>query len=288
MFLQGPGSAQQPVTVVATFSILSDFVSVIGGDRVEVTAIIGPGGDVHAFQPSPADARAIAEADLVVVNGLEFEGWIDRLIRAAGYDGSLVIASRGVVPLTDDVDTIGNTDETGVPDPHTWQSVENAKIYASNIADALTAIDPAGRALYATNLLEYTAELDALNDEIVAAINALPEDRRTIVTSHDAFGYFADAYSLSFVAPLSVNPGALPGARETADLIRQIKAEGIDALFAEALADPRLLEQIARETGATIGGAIYSDTLSAENGPADTYLRMMRHNLNTLVGALAD
>jgi zinc/manganese transport system substrate-binding protein len=284
VFLQSPLSAQQPITVVATFSILSDFVSVIGGDRVEVTSIIGPGGDVHAFEPSPADARTIAEADLVVLNGLDFEGWIDRLIRAAGYSETIVVASRAVIPLAEDLDSPGRP---VAPDPHAWQSVANARIFASNIASALTVVDPAGRAHYSANLLDYTAELDALEEEIVAAISALPEYRRTIVTSHDAFGYFAAAYSLAFVAPSSVNPGAFPTARAVAELIRQMKAEGIDAIFVEALADPRLVEQIARETGAAIGGTLYSDTLSAEGGPADTYLRMMRHNLRTLVDALA-
>jgi len=282
--LQTPLSAQQTVTVVASFSILSDLVSVIGGDRVRVTAVIGPGGDVHAFEPSPADARTIAEADLVVVNGLDFEGWVDRLISAAGYIGTLLVASEGVIPLGEGVDSPGRT---VAPDPHAWQSVANAKIFVTNIAEALTAIDPAGRAHYSANLLNYTAELDVLEDEIVAAISALPFNRRTIVTSHDAFGYFADAYSLTFVAPSSVNPGALPTARAMAELIRQIETEGFDALFVEALTDPRLLEQVARETGVTIGGTLYSDTLSTEDEPADTYLRMMRHNLRTLVSALA-
>ena len=281
---QMPAVAQERPSVVVSFTILADLVSAIGGERVDVTTIVGPGGDAHAFQPSPTDARAVAEADLVVINGLGFEGWFDRLISATRYGGVTLVASEGVVPLSQDADAFG----AQAGDPHAWQNVANARIYVANIANALIRADPGGASLYAANLIDYGAKLDELEDEIISAIGGIPEDHRTVVTSHDAFGYFAAAYSLVFVSPQGINPDALPGARGAADLIRQINADGIDAVFVEALADARLIEQIARETGAAIGGALYSDTLSAIDGPASTYLSMMRHNLNTLVSALSN
>ncbi len=308
---QSPAIAQEKLKIVTSFTILADLTSAIGGDRVEVTTIIGPGGDAHAFEPSPADARAIAEADLVIINGLEFESWIDRLISSVGYAGPVVVASEGIDPLPgegheheeagDDHDheheeaadehdheAEGDGHDHGEFDPHGWQDVANTRLYVANIAAALTSIDRDGEAFYADNLAAYDAELALLDDEIRAAIDALPEENRTIVTSHDAFGYFAAAYGLEFLAPLGINPEAAPGARATATLIQQIEDEGIDAVFIEALTDPRLIEQIAEETGASIGGALYSDTLSEEDGPAPTYLEMMRHNVRTLAAALAD
>ena len=311
-----PTAAQGRPKVVVSFSILADLVSVIGGDRVEVTALIGPGGDSHTFEPTPADARAIAEAELVVINGLNFEEWINGLIVSAGFAGPVVVASDGIVllALADEAhdheedehgdeehedeheedehgdeeheDENGHEHDHGEFDPHAWQDVANVRVYVENIALALTALDPGGAEQFATNLSAYLAALAIVEAEIVEAVAALPRDGRTIVTSHDAFGYLGAAYGLRFLAPQGVNPEALPGAGEVATLIDQIRSEGIDAVFVEALTDPRIVEQIARETGAVIGGALYSDTLSDRNGPAGTYIEMMRHNLRTIVGAL--
>lgn len=287
---QAPAVAQERLKVVTSFTILADLASVVGGERVDITTIIGPGGDAHAFEPTPADARAIAEADLVIINGLEFEPWIERLIASVGYAGPIATASEGIDPLSDEHEHEAGEEahdhDHGAFDPHAWQDVANTRIYAANIAAALTSIDPDDAAVYAANLTAYDAELALLDEEIRTAIDALPDDHRTIVTSHDAFGYFGAAYGLEFLAPQGVNPEAVPGARATANLIQQIQDEGIDAVFIEALADPRLIQQIADETGATIGGALYSDTLSEEGGPAATYLDMMRHNIRTLAAAL--
>lgn len=290
---------------VASFSILGDFVEEVGGDRVELTTLVGSDGDGHVYEPTPADAEAVAGADVVIVNGLGFEGWLDRLIAASGTRAPVAVATEGVTPRAfgdhahaegeghDHAEGEEHDQEEeraghghGAFDPHAWQSVPNAKVYVANIAAALSAADPAGADAYAANAAAYTARLDALDGEIRAAVAALPEDDRTIVTSHGAFGYFADAYGLTFEAPQAMSTESEASARDVAALITRIRDEGIDAVFVENIADPRLLEQIASETEAKIGGSVYSDALSGPDGPAPTYLDMMRHNLAQLTAAL--
>ncbi|HEY0212950.1 MAG TPA: zinc ABC transporter substrate-binding protein [Paenirhodobacter sp.] len=297
MFATG-AQAQQPLKVVASFSILGDFVSQVGGDRIALTTLVGPDGDAHVYQPSPNDAKAVAGADLVVVNGLGFEGWLDRLIEASGYKSQVAVATTGITPRAfteDDHDEEeGHQDHTaeehdhGATDPHAWQSVPNARIYVANIARALGTADPAGAAIYAANAAAYTAELDAMDARIVAAIAALPRDRRTIVTSHDAFGYFAATYGMTFEAPQGLSTDAEASAKDVAELIQQIKSQKIGAVFVENITDPRLLQQIAAESGAKIGGTLYSDALSTADGPAATYLAMMRNNIAQLSAALTE
>ncbi|MGL4236519.1 zinc ABC transporter substrate-binding protein AztC [Tabrizicola sp.] len=289
-----PAFAQEKLKVIATFSILGDIVANVGGDRVEVTTLVGPDGDAHVYQPSPADAQAVAGAAVIVANGLGFEGWMDRLIEASGTKAAMVNASEGVTPIA-----FGEEDHAegeagheghdhGAEDPHAWQSVANVGIYVSNIAKDLSAADPEGAETYKANAAAYLAELDTLDTEIRSAVAALPEDRRTIVTSHDAFGYFAAAYGLTFVAPQGISTEAEASAQDVAALITQIKDQKIGAVFVENIADRRLLDQIASETGAKIGGTLYSDALSAADGPAGTYLDMMRHNLSQLTAALSN
>ncbi len=310
-------SAQAPLDVVASFSILGDMVGRVGGERVAVTTLVRPDGDAHVYQPTPADARALTAAHVVFVNGLDFEGWLDRLVEASGYAGPVIVASEGVEPLRieeghhdaedaahghsaeaghaaeaghDDAAEYAETEAHGYDhggvDPHAWQSVANARLYATNIAAALSAADPEGAAAFAANLDAYLAELDALDAEIRAAVDALPPERRVIVTSHDAFGYFGAAYGLAFLAPQGMSTEAEASAADVAALIRQLRAGGIPAVFVETVADPRLLEQIRSETGAAIGGALFSDALSGPDGPAPTYIDMMRHNLAQITGAL--
>ena len=314
-----PAFAQEKLKVIATFSILGDIVANVGGDRVEVITLVGPDGDAHVFQPAPADAQAVEGAQVIVANGLGFEGWMDRLIEASGAQAALVTAADGVTPIAfgeeehaeeeghdhDHEDAEGEEHKDdhakeeagheghdhaghdhGAFDPHAWQSVTNVALYVGNIERGLAAADPAGAETYATNAAAYLAELDALDAEIRAAVAALPEDRRTVVTSHDAFGYFAADYGLTFVAPQGVSTEAEASAQDVAALITQIRDARIAAVFVENIADRRLLDQIASETGAAIGGTLYSDALSAADGPAATYLAMMRHNLGQLMGAL--
>jgi zinc/manganese transport system substrate-binding protein len=284
LFCALPAAAQTPapVGVVASFSILGDLVRQVGGDRVKVVALVGPNGDAHVFQPSPADARTLAGAKLVVVNGLGLEGWIDRLVKASGTRAPVVTASAGVTPLASAEDGGGRH-----ADPHAWQDVANAKVYVGAIRDGLSGVDPAGKAVFEERAAAYLAKLDALDAEIREALSRIPADRRRIVTTHDAFAYFGRAYGVAFVAPQGVSTEAEASARDVARIIRQIRAEKVPAVFLENVSDPRLMQRITRETGAKIGGRLYSDALSEQDGPAGTYIEMMRNNIRELSAALS-
>jgi zinc/manganese transport system substrate-binding protein len=275
----------EKLSVVASFSILRDLVAHVGGDRVDVTALVGPGGDVHVYEPSPADARTVGAARLIVVNGLGFEGWVERLAQqASAATTPVVVASTSVVPRrAGHADRAAHASES---DPHAWQSVHNAKIYVSNIRDGLISADPPGRMTYEANAAAYLAELGRLDADIRRAVAAIPPARRKIITTHDAFGYFATDYGITFIAAQGVSSEADPSARDVARIIRAIREQHIPALFFEAAADPRLVRRIAAETGARIGGTLYADTLSAAAGPAATYVDMMRHNIREISAGL--
>jgi len=270
--------------VIASFSILGDLVRQIGGERVNVHTLVGPGQNAHAYEPRPSDARRIKRAGLVVLNGLGFDDWLPRLARASGYQGVLLVASTGIRPLAMHDGSHAHDDRI---DPHAWQDVANVRVYAANIAAALIAADPAGADIYRANANRYRAELDALDADIRAAIGRLPQERRRVVSSHDAFAYFARAYGLTFLAPVGAAVHSEPGARDVARLIEQLRTEKATAVFVETIIDPRLIERIRTESGTTMGGTLYSDALSTAEGPVPTYIAMMRHNLGTLVKALA-
>ncbi len=290
MALAGRTFAQQgKLPVVASFSILADLVREVGGDRVEIATLVGPNGDAHVYQPTPADAKRLAGAKLVVVNGLGFEGWLDRLVKASGTRAQVAVASRGVKTLEskDDGPGHGHKHDHGSVDPHAWQDVANVKLYVANIRDALSAADPDGKDAYAARAAGYLARLDTLETDIRAAVARIPSDRRRIVTSHDAFAYFGKAYGIAFVSPQGVSTEAEVSAKNVARIIRQVRSEKIPAVFLENVSDPRLMERITKETGATIGGRLYSDALSAQDGPAGTYIDMMRSNIRELSAALS-
>lgn len=270
-----------PITVVATFSILGDLTAAVGGERIRLHVLVGPDSDGHLYQPTPADSRRLRQADIIVSNGLGFEGWIERLIRAAEYQGEVVVASAGITPLY-----VGEG-AAREPDPHAWQSVANIRHYVRNISQALQRQRPAEHAYFAARETAYLTELDKLEQELQDSLASLPAQARTIVTSHDAFGYFGTAYRLRFVAPQGLNTDSDVSANAMAQLIRQIVDEDIKAVFVENITDPRLLERITHESGARIGGELYSDALSPAEGPAASYLAMMRHNLRTLLDALS-
>jgi zinc/manganese transport system substrate-binding protein len=281
--LATPSFAQDRLKAVATFSILADFVRNVGGDRVAVTALVGPNSDAHVYQPSPSDAKMLVDARVVFANGLGFEGWIARLIKASGTKAAMVVATKGVKPRKAAGDHGHGHDDA---DPHAWQSVENARLYVANIRDALTAADPAGKSAYEANAKAYLAKLDALDAEVKAEVAKIPADRRKIITTHDAFGYFAAAYGVAFIAPQGVSTESEVSARDVAKIITQIRKQKIPAVFLENVTDDRLLKRIGAESGARIGGTLYSDALTDEKGPAPTYTDMMRHNVRQLSAAL--
>lgn len=309
-----PVSAKE-LKVVATFSIIGDFARQVGGDRIALTTLVPAGGDAHVYEPRPADAAAIGRADVVLANGLHFEGFLQRLIDASA-------SKAQVATLTDGVQVLRNTEEAehdhdhdhdhgkgahdghedhdahaghghegghhhhGPNDPHAWQSIANAQVYVKNIADAFCKADQEGCATYRANAESYTKTLQALDAEVKADVAQIPADKRTIITSHDAFGYYAKTYGFTFLAPQGISTDSEASAADVAKLVKQIKDEKAAALFTENISNPRLIQQIANETGLKQGGELYSDALSKAGGPATTYVDMMRHNTVTIRAAI--
>lgn len=275
--------------VVASFSILADIVREVGGERVEVTSIIGADEDAHGFQPRPSDARVLQRADVVVANGLGFDAWIERLARSAGHAGEIVIASDGIEALEDSGHHghhHGHEHDHGPLDPHAWQNVSNVRLYARNIAEALQTADPDGAPDYQARLARYDVALAALDAEIRSTLSTLPANRRKLVTSHDAFGYFGQAYGLKVIAAAGISYESEPSAAGIARLIRQLRRENVPVVFVENIADPRLIDRIAREGGARVGATLHSDALSGPDGDAPTYIEMMRANLAAIMDGL--
>jgi zinc/manganese transport system substrate-binding protein len=272
-----PVRAHDRLNVVASFSILGDFVRNVGGDSVTVTVLVGPDSDAHVYAPAPADAKKIADARLVFVNGLGFEGWLPRLVNSAGGKASVVTATTGITPLK-----LGPE-----ADPHAWQSVTNAKIYVANIRDALAVAMPADAEGFKSRAGAYLASLDALEREVRDGVAKIPEDRRKVISTHNAFGYFAAAYGVEFIAPVGVSTESEASARDVARIITQVRTAKIPAVFLENVTDPRLMGRIAAETGAKVGGTLYSDSLTGEKGDSPTYIAMVRHNIKALTSALS-
>ncbi|WP_244490810.1 metal ABC transporter solute-binding protein, Zn/Mn family [Aureimonas frigidaquae] len=282
----------EPLRVVASFSIIGDFAAKVGGDRIALTTLVGPNGDAHAYEPRPTDARALAEADVVLTNGLELEGFMDRLITASG-------SRAPIVPLTQGIDTLEEPGgghyhfvngeaifHVGALNAHAWQSVPNAQRYIANTRDAFCAADAQGCPIYTANAASYRDALDALDRDIRAAVSALPPGRRTVVVGHSAFGYFEQAYGVTFLSPQGVSTASEASAADLAGLIEAMRKADAKAIFAENISDPRLVSQIAAEVGTQLSGTLYSDALSEPDGPAPDYIAMMRHNLNALSAAL--
>jgi zinc/manganese transport system substrate-binding protein len=292
----------EPLKVVASFSIIGDFARQVGGDRIELTTLVGPDGDAHVYEPKPVDAAALANADVVLVNGLHFEGFLSRLAESSATKAPIVELAKGIEPIhmkqadehhhsgeTHGADEAQHSDDAhdhGDIDPHAFQSVANARIYVKNIADAFCSADAAGCDTYRSNAAGYDAKLAATEATVTAEVATIPDDKRTIITSHDAFGYFEHAYGISFVAPEGISTEAEASAADIAALIRQVRDEQASAIFVENITNARLTEQIARETGLAIGGTLYSDALSATDGPASTYIDMMLYNVRTIKGAI--
>lgn len=270
-----------PKRVVATTTMIADLARAIGGDRVVVQGIMRPGGDPHLYQPTPSDAQSIARADLVLTNGLKLEGWIDDLVRNAGGTASVAVVGEGISPLKDPL-------KTNYPDPHIWHDVGLWKIAAGNTRDALVAIDPANAAHYESRALIYLAELDRLDKWVKERVATLSPDRRTLVTSHDAFQYFGKAYGFEVIAIQGLSTQTEAGAQDLARVVELVRSKNVPAIFVETSVNPKLIEQVSRETGTKVGGTLYSDSLGDANGDAGTYAGMIRANVNQVVHALGD
>ena len=284
--------AAAEIKAVASFSILGDIVAQVGGDRLELTTIVGPNADTHVYEPKPADAQALSQADIFFVNGLGFEGWLDRLEEATGFAGPVVVASAGVKThdMAEEEHAEGGEHEDdhdhGETDPHAWQSLKNGLLYVKNVAAGLCAVDPDGCATYEANAATYSSQIAALDAEVVAAIDTVPPAQRKVITTHDAFGYFGEEYGVQFLAPEGISTDSEASAADVGKLIKQIRADGVKALFVENMSDGRLVEQIAQETGATVGGELFADALSEPEQGAASYLDMFRHNVGLLVPAM--
>jgi zinc/manganese transport system substrate-binding protein len=276
--------ADTPLKVVATFSVLGDMVRQIAGDRGALTVIVGPDGDTEAYEPTAADARALADADLLVMNGLnkEFEPWLDGLIRQSGFHGTRVVASDGVRTLRKAEEESGREAGAAELDQHAWHDAANAAIYAANIAAALARADPSQADAYNAQGAAYRAQLVALDAWARQQIGGVPAAKRKVIASHDGFAYLARAYGITIIGASGWTNDKEPTAAQVAQLIRQIRQDRIKAIFVENMNDPRLIQRIARETGAEVGGELYSDALSKPGEDGDTYVRMFRHNIETL------
>ena len=264
--------AADAIRVTASFSILGDLVRAVGGDRVQVSTLVGPNQDAHTFEPKPSDAKALLTAQLLVTNGLNFEPWAQKLAKAAGYKGQLVVASQGVT--------------TRPQDPHAWQNPANIVFYVRNIAAGLSKLDPGGKASYQSNADAYVKELQALDTWAEAQFASIPVAQRKVITSHDAFGYLAQRYQITFLAPQGMNTDAEPSAKQVAQLITQIKREKIRAVFVENMSSPKLVAQLSQDAGAKVGASLYADALSPPGQPGATYLQMMRHNVTQLAAGM--
>ena len=268
----GNATAAEKIAVTASFSILGDLVRVVGGERVAVTTLVGPNEDAHVFEPKPTDVKAIARTQLLVTNGLSFEPWANKLAKSAGYKGETVVASTGVKALPSD--------------PHAWQNPNNVELYVRNIAAGLSKVDAAGALTYQANAEAYVKELQALDAWAKAQFQEILVVKRKVITSHDAFGYFAAHYQIKFIAPQGMSTEAEPSAKQVAVLIKQIQREKIKAIFVENMSNPKLLAQLSKDAGATVGASLYADALSAPDQPGATYLQMMRHNVTQLAAGM--
>ncbi|PCI88760.1 MAG: ABC transporter substrate-binding protein [Hyphomicrobiales bacterium] len=290
--------------VVASFTIVADFAKNVGGEKIDIITLVGPNGDAHVYNPKPSDAVALSKANVILTNGLNFEGFLSKLVEASGTKAQIIKLTKGVEVLEakeghdqdheenhSDVDQGDEHKDAeghdhGENDPHAWQSVANAKMYVNNIAKAFCIADVSGCNVYEINASTYLKKLDKLEQFIKTSVSEIPQNKRTVITSHDAFGYFEHEYGIKFLAPEGISTETEASAADIAALIVQVKEDKASAIFVENISNARLIEQISKETGIEIGGSLYSDSLSDKNGPASSYIQMMRHNINTIKGAI--
>lgn len=282
----GHAQAADKLPVTASFSILGDLVRVVGGERVTVTTLVGPNEDAHVFEAKPSDAKTLLASKLVVTNGLGFEPWAGKLIKSAGYKGDTVVAAKGVKAKHTEKEKGQHGHAHDDADPHAWQNPNNVVLYVRNIAAGLSKVDSAGASTYQANAEAYVKELQTLDAWAKEQFAAIPKDKRKVITSHDAFGYFAAQYDITFLAPQGINTHTEPSAKQVAQLIKQMQREKIRAVFVENMSSPKLIAQLSKDAGATVGASLYADALSSADKPGATYLQMIRHNVTQLVAGM--
>ena len=279
--------AADKVPVAASFSILGDLVKVVGGDKVTVTTLVGPNENAHVFEAKPSDAKTLLASKLWIVNGLGFEPWATKLAKSAGYKGETVVASKGVTGRTMPAeDEHGKGNDYSEADPHAWQNPDNVVLYVRNIAAGLAKVDPSGAVAYQANAEAYVKELQIIDAWAKKQFATIPVDKRKAITSHDAFGYLAAHYQIQFLAPQGFNTDSEPSAKQVAQLIKQIQREKLKAVFVENMSNPKLITQLSKDAGVTVGASLYADALSSADKPGATYLQMLRHNVAQLVAGM--
>ena len=294
--LSGHSFAADKIAVTTSFSILGDLVRVVGGERVKVTNLVGPNEDAHVFDAKPSDAKSLLQSRLLVSNGLGFDPWAQNLSKSAGYKGLAVVASKGLKPLAEVAQPAtkpgakghghGHGHGHGEADPHAWQNPNNVVLYVRNITAALSQLDPASASTYQANADAYVKELQALDVWAKAQFSVIPAAQRKVITSHDAFGYLAAHYQITFLSPQGISTDAQPSAKDVARLVTQIQREKIRAVFLENMSNQRLLTQLSQDAGTTVGAKLYADALSGPDQPGATYLLMMRHNVSQLAAGM--
>jgi ABC-type Zn uptake system ZnuABC Zn-binding protein ZnuA len=287
-----PGRAAEPIAVVATFSVVGDMLANVGGDHVRITTIVGPDGDCELYQPTVADVAHVAAARAVFLNDLneEFEPWLEPLLKQAEFHGAKIVVSRGVRTLTAEEEhpVSGRPLPTAI-DQHAWLDPRNGAVYVRNIAEALARLDAANAADYRARAADYTKQIQALDDWARKELAEVPAGKRRALSSHDSLQYIANAYGITLLSVVGWTNKAEPSAAELAKLARQVRSQRVKALFLDSITDPRAIQRIAAETGASIGGTMYADSLSPPGGAADSYLKMLQHDVATLkAGMLAN
>lgn len=286
--LPGAARSEDKLSVVATFSIVADLTQRIGGSYVEIATLVGPDTDAHIYQPGPRESAELAEADVLIANGLGFEPWLGRLTEASGFAGTVIEASAGIEPLSANEEDKGGEEHAGhgAADPHAFQNPANAQVYAANIAAGLGAAAPAHAAEFQANAERLIAEIAALDRELKAAFAAIPQVRRRVLTTHEAFRYFGRAYGIEFVSVQGISTEAEPTTQELARIVRQARDGRVSAVFLENMSNSQMAETVAQEASVRVGGALYADALSGPEGPAADYLSLIRHNAEQLLAAL--
>lgn len=274
---------QPSCKIVTSFSVLEDMVKTITGPLCKVQSIVGPNQDAHVFEPKPTTNALILGADAVIINGLGFEGWMDRLLKASSYRGPVITATQYIKPRY-----LHQPDrqEASVPDPHAWHTIPNAILYIQALTETLSKIFPFHQASFKKNADIFQKQLWHIEQSIQTRLSAIPLDKRRVITAHDAFGYMGQHYQITFLSPVGISTEAEPSARQIAALINQIRHSGIRALFIENSANTKIMQQIADETGVKIWGQLYSDALSLPDEPAPTYIDMIRHNMSILIASM--